>query len=347
LRLPSRPPKLVYLDLNHWIELAKALSGHPGGRRHLETLASCLTAASKGRAEFPISDTIYFEISKIGPYRQRRDLANVIEKLSAYRVVTARSVVSIHELEAALDIAVGPSRAPISEMDYLDWGVARAFGKAGGFRVKHVDGKDVTQEVRTAHPGGPAAFDTAMAQAEWTLNRKMIEGPSPDEESKMRDLGWNPRSAFKIAENRARQELEQVARFKEHPEFPRRRIRDAVAVRELGIELIDPLDDGLAARGVTLEEVTRSEVTLRALAESMPSFDVAVSLKTEYHRDPNHRWTTNDIADIDALGSTLPYCDVVLTDKAAKANVERAGLSERLATVVLARLSDLDHFLGA
>lgn len=31
LRLPLRPPKLVYLDLNHWIALAKALAGHRDG----------------------------------------------------------------------------------------------------------------------------------------------------------------------------------------------------------------------------------------------------------------------------------------------------------------------------
>jgi hypothetical protein len=75
--------------------------------------------------------------------------------------------------------------------------------------------------------------------------------------------------------------------------------------------------------------------------KSMPSFDVAVTIKTAYHRDPSHRWTTNDIADIDALGSTLPYCDVVMTDKAVASNVKRAKLTERLDTVVLSRLSDL------
>jgi len=33
LRLPSRPPKLVYLDLNQWIALAKAMAGHRDGER--------------------------------------------------------------------------------------------------------------------------------------------------------------------------------------------------------------------------------------------------------------------------------------------------------------------------
>jgi len=73
----------------------------------------------------------------------------------------------------------------------------------------------------------------------------------------------------------------------------------------------------------------------------MPSFDVAVTLKTEYHRDPLHRWTQNDIHDIDAMGSALPYCDIVVTDKAVASHVNRSSLAERLQTVVLWRLADL------
>lgn len=73
----------------------------------------------------------------------------------------------------------------------------------------------------------------------------------------------------------------------------------------------------------------------------MPSFDVAVTMKTSYHRDPNHRWRVNDIHDIDALGSNVPYCDVVVTDTAAATHANRAGLAERLGTVILSRLADL------
>lgn len=74
----------------------------------------------------------------------------------------------------------------------------------------------------------------------------------------------------------------------------------------------------------------------------MPSFDVAVTLKTPYHRNPDHRWTTNDVHDIDAMGSALPYCDIVVTDKAMASHIQRTGLSERLQTVALARLPELD-----
>jgi hypothetical protein len=66
LRRPYPAPKLVYLDLNHWIALAKALTGHRAGQPHEDVLAACIAAVERGTAIFPISDTIYFEVSKIG-----------------------------------------------------------------------------------------------------------------------------------------------------------------------------------------------------------------------------------------------------------------------------------------
>jgi hypothetical protein len=134
LRLPSRPPKLVYLDLLHWVSLAKANSGHRDGARFADVLGACVRAVEGGVAVFPISDTIYMELSKIGQHRQRRDLRDVIELVSRYRVITSRVIIANHEVEALLDELVGPSSRPINDMHYLDWGVARAFGMVGGFR---------------------------------------------------------------------------------------------------------------------------------------------------------------------------------------------------------------------
>jgi hypothetical protein len=98
----------------------------------------------QGRVVFPISDSIYAEISKIRQHRQRRDLRQVIEKVSRYMVVTSRSVVSTNDIEALLDCIVGPNPKPTNTMNYLDWGVARAFRMAGGFRVRSSTGEDVS-----------------------------------------------------------------------------------------------------------------------------------------------------------------------------------------------------------
>ena len=152
----------------------------PDGRVFVDLLAACLEAAQAGRAVFPISSTIYVEASKIRAHRQRRDLREIVERLSHYAVVTSRPVIMAHEVEALLDRLIGPNPSPINTMDYLDWGVARAFGLVGGFTVATPEGEDLAAEARSTYTEGPRAFDVLLGKAEWDLNQRMIEGPLPD-----------------------------------------------------------------------------------------------------------------------------------------------------------------------
>lgn len=344
LRLPSRPPKIVYLDLLHWVSLAKANSGHRDGGRYADVLGACAKAVESGIAVFPISDAIYMEVSKIGPHRQRRDLRDVIELVSRFRVITSRVIIANHEVEALLDELVGPSSRPINEMDYLDWGVARAFGMVGGFRIKDSQtDEDVTEEAAAKYADGPEAFYRKLAWAELELNRKTLEGPTADEEPVLRADGWNPRAGYEVAAQRAAQEMEQVGRFNDDPAWRGVRIRDVIAAREVLIEINRMLYEGLADRGASLDDVLDENDLdrTRRVFNSMPSFDVSVSMKAAYHRNPAHSWKPNHIQDIDALASTVPYCDVVLTDKEAVSHLKATGLARRFQTTVLARLEDL------
>lgn len=347
LRPPPSPPKLVYLDLNHWVSLARANVGNPEGNQHRDVLAACLDAVDRGAAVFPLSDAIYMEQSKIGSARQRRDLRDVIERISNYRVITSRVIVAQHEIESVLDRCSGPSQDPINTMDYLDWGVMRAFGMAGGIRIGSTDDdEDHTAEARAQHPGGPDAFDRAMFAADLALNRGVLDGPaSPEEESEMRATGWDPRAGYRVAEARAQQEVEFAKVLDANPAWRRQGLRDLVVGRELVQEVGGILAKGISDRGSTSVETAFEDPdeARRALVE-MPSFDVSVSIKTEYHRDPAHNWTPNDIMDIDALSSTVPYCDVVVTDRAA-AHAVQIDVGRRLGTTVLARLIDLPPFL--
>ncbi len=350
LRLPSRPPKLVYLDLLHWVSLAKANSGHRDGGRYADVLGACIQAVQRGIAVFPISDAIYMEVSKIGQHRQRRDLRDVIELVSRYQVITSRVIINNHEVEALLDEVVGPSSRPINTMDYLDWGVARAFGMVGGFRIRdRQTDEDVTEEAAAKFADGPNAFYRKLALAELELNRKTLEGPTSEEEPALRADGWNPRAGYEVAAQRAAQELDQVERFNDDPAWRGERIRDVIAAREVIIEINRMLFEGLADRKASLDDVLDENdiEKTRRFFSSMPSFDVSVSMKAAYHRNPAHRWKPNHIHDIDALASTVPYCDIVVTDKEAASQLMQARVARRFQTTVLSRLEDLIPVLGS
>ncbi len=66
LKRPVDGRPIVYLDLNHWISLAKAAVGHAHGEAFAEILKTCLSAAKIGAATFVLAAAHYFEILKIG-----------------------------------------------------------------------------------------------------------------------------------------------------------------------------------------------------------------------------------------------------------------------------------------
>ena len=349
LRMPVRAPKLVYLDLNHWIALAKALSGHHNGKTNIALLDFCLRAVERKIAIFPISLSIYVEILKIRDYQRRCDLRKAIELLSRYMVVTSRAIVAKHEIEALLDHIVGPNPEPINAMDYLDWGIFRAMGMDGSIWVESAEGKDVTNQVRQSFPHGPQVFDEIVSEGILKLNRQVIDGPSPEEDAEFREEGYDPIRVLEHFEKEAANEVELVHSLNDNPKWRRGRLRDAVSAREVLFQVNSILKRGCDERGVgslqSLQSRFPSVTDARRAFDSMPSFDALVTLKTSLHKNARHRWTQNDVHDLHALALTLPYCDIVITDRAMASQAVQTGLAGRLNTIVLSHLSDLRQHL--
>src|SRR3954471_20257085 len=82
-----------------------------------------------------------------------------------------------------------------------------------------------------------------------------------------------------------------------------------------------------------------------ALVRGMPSTEVSVELKTAWHRNSVKQWNANDIYDIDALAVAVPYCDIVVTEKACHHILTAAQLGKRMHTALLRNLRDLPHTL--
>ena len=343
-----RPPdaQLIYLDLNHWINLAKALSGHPDGRRHLDVLHRLLQSAKRGGAIFPISHSIFTEVLKIGDRRRRSDLSKVIERLSGFAVVTSRHVVATHEIEALFDHQIGPNPNPINAMYYLDWGVFRALGRSGNVRVLNLDGEDVTSAARQSCSGGAEEFDRIVKEHVLELNRRVLEGPAADDEADFRAQGYRPDRVLEQYDLEAAAENEFARRLDQEPQWRKGRLRDVVAARELAFQIDSIVMTAAFERGMdAYEDIFRGVNEPRRAFDAMPSFDVSVTLKTAIHRNAQHQWKNNHAHDIHALAYTLPYCDVVVTDREMAALVRRTKLDQRLGTSVLHNLEELTCLL--
>lgn len=344
LEPPPDDVLLVYLDMNHWIGLAKASIGHPQGEFLQGALEACRVARSQGIAVFVLSGTIYAEMLKIKDPAQRLDLAQVMDELTDFATLISRAAVMECELSALLDPSAWlPS--PLSKVPLVGRGIRHAYGLSSGISIVRSSGEDATAELREEM--GDAAFDRMMEEMFLKAERSMLRGPADDdEEQALRAIGYFPEGPRGVTEDRAAQEREFKASLDSDPHWRRGRLRDLVSCRELEIEFQNMLPRALRERGLTLGEVITGPESGRAFVRSMPSTEVSIEIKTAWHRNGEREWTANDIYDIDALALAVPYCDVVVTEKACRHILTVAGLPERMCTVVLDKLSELPRMLA-
>ncbi len=337
LRLPSDALKIVYFDLNHWIYMAQAAKGSPQSKSAVVALEACRAARRAGAAIFVLSGTHYAEMLKIRDPAQRRAIADVMEELTDFATLVSRVVVMEVELSSMLDpIAKLPSL--LAEVPLIGRGVRHSAGIQSGLRIMGPNG-DETERVRGRV--GPDTFDQFIAETTLRMERSVLRGPTDDEVPEIRAYGWNPEAVIQIAENRAAEERAQTARLDAETRWRRGRLHDLVSVRELIIEFQNILPPALKDRGLALTDVASDKESARRLVRSMPSTEVSIAIKTAWHRNRDKQWSANDVYDIDALALAVPYCDIVVTEKACRHVLQASHLGERMHTALLRSLDEL------
>ncbi|MGH2406447.1 MAG: hypothetical protein ACRDF7_00015 [Candidatus Limnocylindrales bacterium] len=73
----------------------------------------------------------------------------------------------------------------------------------------------------------------------------------------------------------------------------------------------------------------------------MPMMQVEYALRRANFKMGSYSWTTHDIHDLAMLGRAIPYCDVVVTERHAARQSNRARLGERYGSVILRDIADL------
>ncbi|WP_164477772.1 hypothetical protein [Nocardioides pantholopis] len=321
--------------MNHYIELAKANrslarhsaeSGRPILVRdgYFDLLDAARRAKAERRAVFPLSAIHFIEVAHSVPSpRQRGHVADVMEELSDFNYLLGRPSLVLLEMAAGIDRLYGdpPSYAP---MTLLKNSALWAFGRAGGLRiVDSTTGEDSSSEVRRQL--GEEAFDRMLADMQRETERKLLEGPQDAEIPALRARGYVPEQYTASAQSRLDFEAETSSILDADPSWRRGRLRDVVFARDVAHEWMTLFARHLQEREQDgfRHDLPESAELVRLFA-AMPQVQVAVTMKTRYHRNPAHRWKSNHIADIDALAIAYAYCDAVLTDAEARAALAQA-----------------------
>lgn len=337
---------LVYLDLNTIIYIARALSGDTRvPRSYVDLYRGALLAKSEQRAMFPLSGEHLWEISKITNPKQRGDLADILETLSDYNYLLGRTVIAELEFEAGMAKIMGEDISAKS-VQLVRPTFGQAFGWVGGIKIRNGAGDDASDAVRAQMTD--ADFDKLMARMNYEMERRMLRGPPDDDLKDLRaDPNFRPEVAIESQKQRVQWELDTERVLTQHSNWRRGRLRDVIGGREIAHEWLDMFARmRIDRRKAGMPDFDPSDDERRSFMGSMPHTQVAISVKTRYHKNPQHNWTVNDIVDIDAVSIAYAYCEAVFPDKAVRAALQNSKELRTIGTFVPRRPEELTDWLN-
>jgi hypothetical protein len=315
--------RIVYLDQNHWIHLARSVYDQPGAAAPPEVVASLRAAQRSGQACFPLSLAHYIETQRQATADRRSRLSRVMLDLSAGWTVVPPHVVLLREIEEALQKRF-PGRVTLEPFRYLGRGLSHAADHDFDLDLPWpAEAAVIPADVRVVIE---RTFRMAATQA-------VLSGVVPGEQP--------VRGAVQDADRRFKANLEKLSGTAgQHslPELERRIYANTLA------DIEQPVRQALVRHGIAMDEFAAlDEEGLRSFLDDLPSRRVDMHLNLQWAKNRALRAKDTHLNDWAYLGTAVVRCDVVVTDK-EMADLLGRGLHPRAR--VLSKLSDLTPLLA-
>lgn len=308
----SPPMKRLYIDVNHWISLAKSSKA---ADPTLETRLSFLV--DNEQLVVPISCVHLMEIAAILNPRQRQELATMLKTLARGWVLRPLDEVMYLEVRDRLATHYGLASPHDITADAIVRGFVRALGE---FRIDFSSWRSIDRQKAAA-----------AEQEVWTmLNDESILdilleehipkiGRDSDEHKVVSQAVEQTRAVIR---EKSLHNLESDCSMGMRRQFVQLVLR---ACNELSLTL-----DRLAEKPLTHFWASDYVATL-------PTFDVWSKLAM-YMARATQRTEVNDLYDLGHLAVATPYCDIVVTDKAMAHLLTHRGLHKKYGTSVYSTL---------
>jgi hypothetical protein len=296
---PSRrlAPYVVYLDLNKWIDLARAESAEQVAKKYLPALRAAEQLVSVGQAVFPLSSAHFMEVAKIGDETRRRNLARLMASFSQGWFLTSASSLLVAELRKAI---AGEFGKPLSgaKIVALTRSLKSVFEVPGERRSTDFD------DTIFSLPGALEKFlATARVSRDFVGRWKTFADQHETGRALLRDA---PRELHKKAYC-----VLVTTAIQYHLQF---------VLHEFHLTWEDFA--GLGPDGCV------------RLLERVPSLDVEINLFVERNRHRDRRIAPNDEIDLGFLSVAVPYCRMVVTERFWASLVHRRMLDVKYGTQV-------------
>jgi len=357
--------KLLYLDLNHWIELTKARLGRSHANPEYYTLYSEIQRRTQDSSlAVPLSEAHYAEIrDRITDVAQRGELALTMSELSMYQTLPPRHLVVVAELVGAIAGVIRRPSPRAGDTPGLGYGAGYAQcgrpldGRLVGQTqpVEHVATmlREVVLQIEAAVGGGwHYSRREAMSESDWqsaltglfneATEFMILRGPRPEEMGDLEAYGYDPAALAQLVVDvtvRERRMKEALLAKAPNDRRPFDVASCAALVHDDGPRMLGQacLELGLPATWAGGFDKAR----MTAIVDRTPVLDVERALRMRRLKNGDYRIAGNDLYDMAALGVAVAMCDVVVTDKSAASMLRAAGIDKRHDCVIGARPTEV------
>lgn len=306
----TRFPRMLCLDMNHWIHLARAHYGREPTQEAVAALEVIRRCVRSGKLMVPIASTNVLEAAEVSDPERRERLARFMVELSSNLSVVNHDVIALGECKMALMRkyivrACFPIRSQL-----VHRGLAPVFGQR--FRLRHEELGELYDAVQDA----PELSEFLLAHG--------LSEPRADREVDQRAL----RLFKEIRELDGRLPIEERRQLEIRNSFEEGHIADLLykAAAELDIER-----DALRAWLADTEN-------RRELHDAIPSCVVSLELLVAGARNKDH---VNDLKDYGFLKVVVPYANYVATEKFWAHLINATGLAKKYGTRAFGSLKGL------
>ena len=314
----------IYLDQAKWIDLTKCRVGKADGARYKDVLDLSREAVARGQVSFVLSCAHYYETQRRAQGPSRRDVGETMTELSKFHAIAP-----VHKIVPA-EIQDRLTGEPVrSQINVFGVGFKHAFGTdmdvVAGFKVTNEESLpfEVRAQLKLRLRDEVEKCLLAAPEDVPEAARVMLETATRIAESAQSFADGQTKLGAMIDDQKLRGRLD-----------------DVVVATEIA-DILDPLLDECARNGVHVDDLIADKEETRALLRALPSRWVMSRLRLERLRNRQQPWKANDFNDLMFLSTSVPYCDVVVTERQWSTHVNKLGLSQEYDTIVLHDLTDL------
>lgn len=330
--------RVLYLDQNYWIALAKCRSGLD--TQWWKVLELIETLVADGKVVCPLAPAHYLETWHRADQDSRERLGATMRDVSGFATIPSPYVVRRIEVAEALGATL-PLYAQGIDIGY---GAGHAFGRPSGrFRfvaslaTQSLDGKEGPEVAP------PPEWETIPCGEDWEWYQ--LVGTPELLQSKGVDRTPEHRhgSAYQDSEMQLRKALAENPRLMST--LSELLAREEVVLLSEEIERVATILAANPREWFTDPDGNFSSVRGREFLRKVPSAYTWASLRYWHHRNLSLPIEQHDWVDLGALSVAIPYADVVVTEKRWAHIANASGLARQFGRTVISGLTALNEWL--